>query len=68
MPATVRRVVGPARAVEPAAIAPHEVRAHATFIKKYELGGIEGVGGGVPGGPGERDVSAVVFGRADRST
>jgi hypothetical protein len=59
-------VVGDARAVESTPIAAYEIRAHATFIEKHEPCGVERRGGGVPGGSGERDVSAVVFGRAYR--
>ena len=66
MPAPIGRVVGYARTVEPAPIAPHEVCAYATFIKKHQPRGIKRGRRGVPGGPGARDVSAVVFGRAYR--
>jgi hypothetical protein len=59
-------MVGHAGAVEPATIPPHEVGPHATFIEEYETRGIEAGRRGVPGDPRERDVSAVVFGRAYR--
>ncbi len=66
MPAAIGRVVGDARTVEPPPIATHEIRAHATFIEKHEPRRVERRGGGVPGSAGERDVSAIVFGRAYR--
>ena len=66
VPAAIWRMVGHAGAVEAAPISPHEVGPHATFIKKYEARRIELGRRGVPRGPGERDVSAVVFGRAYR--
>jgi len=66
VPASIGRVVGHAGAVEPAAIPPYEVRPYATFIEKYEPRGVEVGGRGVPHGPRERDVSAIVFRRAYR--
>ena len=61
VPASIRRMVGNAGAVQPAAIPPHEVGAHATFIEKHETRGIEPGGRGVPRDPRERDISAIVF-------
>ena len=59
-------MVGHAGAVEPSPIPPYEVSPHTTFIKKHEPGGIELGRRGVPRDPRERDVSAIVFGRAYR--
>ena len=66
LPAAVGRVVGHAGAVEAAAVPAYEVSPHATFIEKHEARGIERRRGGLPGGAGERDVSAIVLGRAYR--
>ena len=66
VPASIGRVVRHAGAVEPAAIPPDEVRSYATFIEKHEPRGVEVGRRGVPHGPRERDVSAIVFRRAYR--
>jgi hypothetical protein len=64
VPAPVGRMVGHARTVEAATVPPHEIGPHPTFIEKDEPRGIEMGGRGMPGGPRQRDVSAIVFGRA----
>lgn len=66
VPAPVRGVIGNARAVQPAPIPSDQIRSDATFIEKYQARGIERRGRRVPGRPGERDVSARVFGGAYR--
>ena len=66
VPAPIGRVVRDACPVEPAPIAPHQIGPHATFIEKDQARGIEGRRRGMPGRPGERDVSAIVFGCAYR--
>lgn len=66
LPAAVRRLVGHTRPVEAAAVAPHAIGSYSTFIEKHETRGIERGGGRLPGGAGERDISAIVFGRAYR--
>lgn len=66
VPAPIRRVVGDAGAVEAATIAANQICPDATFIEKHEARRIERRRRGVPGGPREDDVSAIVFRRADR--
>jgi hypothetical protein len=66
VPPAIRRVVGDASAVQAAAIPPHEVGAHATFIEKYETRRVKAGRNRVPRGPREDDVSAIVFRRAYR--
>lgn len=66
MPAPVGRMIGYPGAVETTPIPPHQVGPHATFIEKHQPRGIEAGRRGVPGESRERDVSAIVFGRAYR--
>ena len=66
VPAPIGRLIRHPRPIQAPSIATDQIRADATFIEKDEASGIERRRGRVPGRPRERDVSAVVFGRAYR--
>ena len=63
VPAAVRGVIAHALAARPAAVAPQQIRRHATLIKKHQVGKIERGLHRAPLLTRGRDVSAIVFGR-----
>lgn len=66
LPMMMGRVIVDARAAATPAIAPQQIRRNAAFIEKDEPVGINRRGEAAPIRSGRGDVSAILFGRADR--
>ena len=66
LPVMMRSVIVDARATPAPAVAPKQVRRHATFIEKGEAGRVNRRRDASPIRPGGGDVDAILFGRAHR--